>query len=896
MRRFSFSGRPSAADHVGEYGVQERTESPSTEFRTVTDTAFGTDRGQQPMTAPNPPHSPRERPALRSLLPAPLLTAVLGALAVGGAVALAPESVRLPLAGGAGAAVLLLTVTVTAAVHARSSARLLRRRLDAVARDAGLLLQERARMTEEFGRERGRLTEEFVQERARIAAEYARERARMTAEFERERERLAEERSREAGEQAQATEEAEREKARLVERARQAEADRTAALAVTANVAGRMQALATGTLADLRAMEERHADEDVLADLLHIDHRTAQAGRLADSVAVLAGARSGRRWARPIPMESILRGAMGRIGAYRRVRLHSSSESAVAGHAAEGVMHALAELLDNAANFSPPTAEVHVYVEEVPAGVIVSVEDAGLVMSDVQLRRAERAVSGEGAADITGLSGTRLGLAVVGRLARKHGLKVSFRPSARGGTGVLMLIPQDILAGAVPGSGVPAGGVPAGTVDVDGVGRVTAAEEAVGATAAENGVGATAAEGLYGAARAPHDLDAGATGTSYAAARASHDPDTATSYAAARAPYDLNAEPTPTHESPADSSTGRGVPTTAGEAVPPAADPLPRRRRGHSLAEATGRDRAQTSAARPDRDSRPVDDASSGAVRFSSFRRAVRGTGGLDQAFFQGTASGDDGSTSTGSTDFTGVEATTETAGTTGEIVREREAVTFTSTPTSASSSEEAVRQPALEPIREPEWGAVREARWEAEPVRGAEWEADPVREPEQEPGPVQETNWEPEPVRGTRWALDPVRELTWEPARETHPEPTDGTASTQATPSSYPSYTSYSSHSSPSAYPASSSAYSSYYAAYASYGDPEQASVPSPEVETDAGGGTDVGADAATDLPSGSALGLPSNAALGLPPSSASYPNPSDPALDQHTHTHPHLEGDTTP
>ncbi|MDX2696545.1 ATP-binding protein [Streptomyces ipomoeae] len=784
------------------------------------------------MTAPNPPHSPRERPALRSLLPAPLLTAVLGALAVGGAVALAPESVRLPLAGGAGAAVLLLTVTVTAAVHARSSARLLRRRLDAVARDAGLLLQERARMTEEFGRERGRLTEEFVQERARIAAEYARERARMTAEFERERERLAEERSREAGEQAQATEEAEREKARLVERARQAEADRTAALAVTANVAGRMQALATGTLADLRAMEERHADEDVLADLLHIDHRTAQAGRLADSVAVLAGARSGRRWARPIPMESILRGAMGRIGAYRRVRLHSSSESAVAGHAAEGVMHALAELLDNAANFSPPTAEVHVYVEEVPAGVIVSVEDAGLVMSDVQLRRAERAVSGEGAADITGLSGTRLGLAVVGRLARKHGLKVSFRPSARGGTGVLMLIPQDILAGAVPGSGVPAGGVPAGTVDVDGVGRVTAAEEAVGATAAENGVGATAAEGLYGAARAPHDLDAGATGTSYAAARASHDPDTATSYAAAR----------------------------------------------------------------PDRDSRPVDDASSGAVRFSSFRRAVRGTSGLDQAFFQGTASGDDGSTSTGSTDFTGVEATTETAGTTGEIVREREAVTFTSTPTSASSSEEAVRQPALEPIREPEWGAVREARWEAEPVRGAEWEADPVREPEQEPGPVQETNWEPEPVRGTRWALDPVRELTWEPARETHPEPTDGTASTQATPSSYPSYTSYSSHSSPSVYPASSSAYSSYYAAYASYGNPEQASVPSPEVETDAGGGTDVGADAATDLPSGSALGLPSNAALGLPPSSASYPNPSDPALDQHTHTHPHLEGDTTP
>jgi hypothetical protein len=118
-------------------------------------------------------------------------------------------------------------------------------------------------------------------------------------------------------------------------------------------------------------------------------------------------------------------------------------------------MHALAELLDNAANFSPPTAEVHVYVEEVPAGVIVSVEDSGLVMGEVQLRRAERAVSGE-VEGLGGLTGTRLGLAVVGRLARKYGLKVSFRPSARGGTGVLVLLPQEILASPAAASSGPA--------------------------------------------------------------------------------------------------------------------------------------------------------------------------------------------------------------------------------------------------------------------------------------------------------------------------------------------------------------------------------------------------------------------------------------------------------
>lgn len=382
---------------------------------------------------PSPAHLGGERPRLRAVVLAPLLAAVPAALAVGAAVALAPASVRVPLAWGGSAGVVLLCAAVALASRATATSRLLVRRLEAVSQEAGRLLQEHARLTEESARERARLTDEHTRERARLAEQNTHQKVRLAAELDRERVRLG------------------AEHARVADELRQARTDRSAAISAAANTAGRLQALATSMLADLRAMEERHADEDVLTDLLHLDHRTAQAGRLADSVAVLAGARSGRRWARPIVMESILRGAMGRISGYQRVRVHSSSEAAVAGHAAEGVMHALAEILDNAANFSPPTAEVHVYVEEVPAGVIVSVEDSGLVMGEVQLRRAERAVSGE-EAELGGLSGTRLGLAVVGRLSRKYGLKVSFRPSARGGTGVLMLIPQDILAS--PGSTV----------------------------------------------------------------------------------------------------------------------------------------------------------------------------------------------------------------------------------------------------------------------------------------------------------------------------------------------------------------------------------------------------------------------------------------------------------
>ncbi|WP_406170663.1 ATP-binding protein [Streptomyces sp. NBC_00996] len=509
------------------------------------------------MTAPTPSG---ERPTLRAVAPAPLIAAVPAALAVVGAVALAPDSVRAPLAWGASAAAVLLCAAVAVAARAVQSTKLVRRRLDAVTQDAGRLLQERARLTEEFHQERSRLADDSARERARLAEAAARERVRLTETAARERALLTEEF---AAERQHLTDERTRlfeENARLTERARQATSERAAAISATANAAGRMQALATGMLADLRAMEERHSDEEVLADLLHLDHRTAQAGRLADSVAVLAGARSGRRWARPIVMESILRGAMGRIGGYQRVRVHSASEAAVAGHAAEGVMHALAELLDNAANFSPPTAEVHVYVEEVPAGVIVSVEDSGLVMGDVQLRRAERAVSADAGntAELGGLSGTRLGLAVVGRLARKHGLKVSFRPSARGGTGVLVLIPQDLLT--PPTTPLPSASLPAEPEPV-----------------------------------------------------AVPGPATEVSYAAAHAMGDLDPDPVPTHDSPRHEplppSTGALPKRRRGRTLahaersrahatpPPQADPQPRAADGSTA---------------------------SVAARFSSFREAVR--------------------------------------------------------------------------------------------------------------------------------------------------------------------------------------------------------------------------------------------------------------------------------
>ncbi len=257
------------------------------------------------------------------------------------------------------------------------------------------------------------------------------------------------------------------------EAAAASERRRSAAIAALANASGRMQAMTTSMLADLQDLEHRYADQAVLTDLLKLDHATAQAGRLADSIAILSGARTGRRWAKPIVMERVLRAAIGRVGGYQRVRLRAIAEIAIAGHAAEGVIHALSELVDNACRFSPPTTEVHIYAAEIPAGVVVTIEDSGLVMSESSLRRAQATVSGaEGDEGLSSMNGTRFGLAVVGRLARKHGLTVSYRPSAIGGTAAVVMIPRELTARIEPPAtpALPAGpsATPAGLLPAAG--------------------------------------------------------------------------------------------------------------------------------------------------------------------------------------------------------------------------------------------------------------------------------------------------------------------------------------------------------------------------------------------------------------------------------------------
>ncbi|CAL9405665.1 hypothetical protein SUDANB15_01539 [Streptomyces sp. enrichment culture] len=225
------------------------------------------------------------------------------------------------------------------------------------------------------------------------------------------------------------------------------------------SIARRVQAIVHQQAKELREMEEDHGrNPEVFDDLLRIDHGTALIGRLADSISVLGGGRPGRQWPKPVALYSVLRGAMSRILEYRRIDLKSIAKVNIKGIYVEPVIHAAAELLDNATRYSPPTSKVSVTATEVQTGVAIEIEDAGVNLDEQARARIEdileRAQRGVDLQEIG--ANPRLGLAVVGRLCTQFNMQVSLRASAYGGVRAVLVVPSEMITDQ-PGVGLAHG-------------------------------------------------------------------------------------------------------------------------------------------------------------------------------------------------------------------------------------------------------------------------------------------------------------------------------------------------------------------------------------------------------------------------------------------------------
>lgn len=190
------------------------------------------------------------------------------------------------------------------------------------------------------------------------------------------------------------------------------------------NVARRDQALLSKQLAFLDELERSEEDPNTLANLFRLDHFATRMRRNAESLLVLAGIESGRRVRNPMPLSDVIRTASSEIEQYERIQLEIQTDPSILGHHALITAHLLAELLENATEFSEPGTPVMVRESEDADWVTIEIVDTGLGMSAEEIDEANRKTAVYAGGEIVGAE--RLGLYVVGRLAHRLGASVRF--------------------------------------------------------------------------------------------------------------------------------------------------------------------------------------------------------------------------------------------------------------------------------------------------------------------------------------------------------------------------------------------------------------------------------------------------------------------------------------
>jgi signal transduction histidine kinase len=225
-------------------------------------------------------------------------------------------------------------------------------------------------------------------------------------------------------------------------------------------LARRGQALLDRQLQLIDELERDEPDPDRLQGFFRLDHLATRLRRNAETLLALAGPEPARRWTRPVPVAGLLRAAIAEADDYPRVDLLALDEVEVAGPAGVDLVHLLAELLDNAVAFSPPTARVWVTGMGDSDGYVIEVTDQGLGMAEEELVVANQRLAGGGS---TGRATSappdhhadRLGLVVTGRLAARHGIGVELARSPAGGVTAAVRLPASLLSARPTATAAP---------------------------------------------------------------------------------------------------------------------------------------------------------------------------------------------------------------------------------------------------------------------------------------------------------------------------------------------------------------------------------------------------------------------------------------------------------
>jgi signal transduction histidine kinase len=218
------------------------------------------------------------------------------------------------------------------------------------------------------------------------------------------------------------------------------------------SVGRRTQNLVGRQLAMIDALERNEQNTELLQRLYRLDHLSARLRRHADSLVVLSGAAEPMLVSTPLPVADVIRSALGEIEDFQRVRILGVAEAHVVPDVIRDLKLLVAELFENATSFSPPFSEVEVAAEATADGCQIVIVDHGVGMSGERLAEENARLISRERLDVT--PSDVLGLFVVGRLCRRHGLRVTLEHTSGGGVTARITVPSALLA-APSGTGGP---------------------------------------------------------------------------------------------------------------------------------------------------------------------------------------------------------------------------------------------------------------------------------------------------------------------------------------------------------------------------------------------------------------------------------------------------------
>ncbi|MFE3191891.1 ATP-binding protein [Nocardia sp. NPDC059240] len=188
----------------------------------------------------------------------------------------------------------------------------------------------------------------------------------------------------------------------------------------------RSQSLVEQQLSLIEELERDEDDSERLQSLFRLDHLATRMRRNGDNLLVLAGTALRRGHLAPVPLSDMLWSSVSQVEDYQRVEIGTVPDGIVAGEPAVDIEHLLAELIDNALRYSPPTTPVAVSVARaVDGGYLIEITDRGLGMNAEDLQGINDRLASGGEVNVE--TARRMGLFVVGRLAKRHNITVSLR-------------------------------------------------------------------------------------------------------------------------------------------------------------------------------------------------------------------------------------------------------------------------------------------------------------------------------------------------------------------------------------------------------------------------------------------------------------------------------------